>query len=228
MHSVWQFGTSRLDVLVGYVLYITRRKMELNYKTVVQEIRELNWRALNPSHLQILMYLSWIAAVEFAESLRIALVMNPNNKNLRETAAGELKTRNLTYGSFTEPGDHATFLEHFIRENGIEVPAREQEASSKYLKDCRFLPNEVRAMSVFSREEELERIFKEILKAKDWSAPGLAEYRFFLERHILLDTEEGGHHDLTKEFPVDDRVLPFYMSRLELYRAIPTLFETQE
>lgn len=197
----------------------------MQYKAVVKQIRELNWMSLSTGELQVLMYLSWVAAVEFAEALRIALQLYPHHQGLRQTAEGELETANLAYGSFTKVGDHSEFLAHFIRENGIEVPPPVREAGNKYLAACRSLPGEVRAMSVFSREEELERIFKEILKVPaDWSAPGLPEYRYFLKQHIQFDSCEGGHHDLTRDFLVDNRVLPFYRARLELYRPIPSLF----
>ena len=78
-------------------------------------------------------------------------------------------------------------------------------------------------MSIFSREEELSGIFKKVLQAKDWSAPGLSAFKFFLERHIALDSEEGGHHDLTKKFPINNQASRFYQYRLKLYEGIPKL-----
>jgi hypothetical protein len=71
----------------------------------------------------------------------------------------------------------------------------------------------------------LPDIFAEILKAPDWSADGLAAYKYYLKRHILLDSQPGGHAELLDGFTVDDSVAPFYEARLNLYRCIPTLVE---
>lgn len=198
------------------------------YKEVVKEIKELNWEALSSKELQELMYLSHVSAVEFAEALRIALQLHPDDPQLREMADGELETDNMPYGDYTEPGDHAAYLEHFLATYNITPSPYLQAAGDAYLAATRQLSDEVRAMSIFSREEELHGIFGRILEATDWSAPGLEEYKNYLEQHIEFDSQEGGHDDLTKQFPVDDRVKPFYEARREMYRAIPALFEKSD
>ena len=42
-------------------------------KEVVRKIKELDWEHLNAEELVVVWYLSYVAAVEFAEALRIAL-----------------------------------------------------------------------------------------------------------------------------------------------------------
>lgn len=81
--------------------------------------------------------------------------------------------------------------------------------------------NKVRAMTIFSREQELPDIFKNILAAHDWEALGLGFYKYYLERHMELDSQDGGHAELTKGFELDEAVLEkFYQIRLDLYKAL--------
>ncbi len=196
-------------------------------KEVVRKIKELDWEHLNAEELVVVWYLSYVAAIEFAEALRIALRMYPDDEGLKRMAFGELKTRNLSLDDFRVAGDHHEFLAHFLKKHNVtEKMERELgEHAARYLAACRELSDEVRAMTVFSREEELSGIFARILQAKDWSAPGLYAFRHYLSRHITFDTGEGGHHDLVSSFPVDDQVLPFYQARLETFKLIPSLWK---
>ncbi|OIQ94966.1 hypothetical protein GALL_230690 [mine drainage metagenome] len=207
-----------------------RQSVAQPYKTTVARIRNLRWNRLDGEELQVVMYLSWVAAVEFAEALRIALKLYPTHEGLREMAHGELKTKNLLLDDFTEAGDHHEFLGHFLRKHGLmdRMEARYGERAERYLAECRRLSEEDRAMTVFSREDELSGIFAEILKAPDWSALNLYAFQHYLSRHISFDTGEGGHHDLTSDFPVDERVAPFYTARLETFRLIPSLWDTMD
>lgn len=197
----------------------------LEYKTVVEKIKSLNWENLDNQELQQLMYLSHVSAREFAEALRIALKLYPENENLQEMARGELQTNNLSFGDYQAKGDHADYLGHFLEK--MEVPKHLTILGDLYQAACRELDDKTRAMSIFSREEELSGIFERILKAKDWSTSELTAFRHYLEQHIAFDSNKGGHHDLTKEFPIDDSVKPFYEARLNMYRAIPKLFEAK-
>ncbi len=196
------------------------------YKHFVKLIKNLNWENLNGEELQVVMYLSWVAAVEFAEALRIALRLYPNHVGLQEMAHGELKTKNLLLDDFRIAGDHHEFLGHFLRKHGLmETMTRKLgDQAEAYLAKCRALSESERAMTVFSREDELSGIFARILDAKDWSAQGLYAFRHYLSRHITFDTGAGGHHDLTSDFPVDERVRPFYVARYETFKLIPSLF----
>ncbi len=202
-----------------------QRERSPEYRAVVEEIKELGWENLDSKDLQRLIYLSHASAREFAAALRIALTLYPENKNLQEMAAGELQTDNMALGDYTKPGDHADYLNHFIRKNELRYDPDLELAAAEYLKACDALDAETRAMTIFSREEELPGIFQRILQARDWTAPALAEFKHYLEEHIRIDTGEGGHGDLTKDFPIDDRVKPFYEARLNMYRVVKKLFE---
>ena len=148
----------------------------MNFKKIVRQIRELPWQTLDGRELQRLMFISRVYAVEFAEALRIALREYPDNAGLLQMARGELDTNNLRFGNYTRAGDHADFLGHFLAHNGIDGDALLERHASEYLQACRALSAPVRAMSVFSREEELSGIFREILQAPDWSAAGLEAF----------------------------------------------------
>lgn len=195
------------------------------YKRTVKEITDLNWQALDESQLQRLMYISYIAAREFAEALKIALEKYPKDPKLAEMAEGELKTDNLRFADYNVPGDHADFLEYFLLKAGFKVDQSLAEATLKYLNACRGLDSKSRAMTIFSREHELNSIFEAILQNDHWKTTVLEAFKYYLQRHIELDTGEGGHADLTDQYPIDDSVLPFYTARLELYRVIPELFK---
>lgn len=200
------------------------------YKTTVATIRDLNWSQLNSEELKLVMYLSWVAAVEFAEALRISIRLYPHHEGLLEMAHGELKTKNLLLEDFVEAGDHHEFLGHFLRKHGVmgEMEQRYGDLAQRYLAACRSLPDHIRAMTVFSREDELSGIFARILTAPDWAGAGVYAFQHYLSRHIVFDTGDGGHHDLTRDFPVDERVSPFYEARLETFRLIPSLWQLTE
>lgn len=80
------------------------------YKEKVQQILELPWGDYSPYSIVMI---SLASAQEFAESLRLALEVFPDDKNLKLMAAGELETTNLTYGNYKRLGDHWQFLSYF-------------------------------------------------------------------------------------------------------------------
>jgi hypothetical protein len=191
----------------------------MSYKLLVQQIRELPWHTYKPKSI---MYLSWCTAVEFAESLRCAILAYPDNENLKEMAEGELNTDNLSYDDYNRNGDHQDFLSHFLDKNVYMSNISDEvfNARKAYWEGVKALGDDtVRAMTIFSREQELPGIFEVILKSHDWKK--FPWFRYYLERHIELDSQDGGHAELTKEFPLDESVLEkFYQLRLDLYKSL--------
>lgn len=166
-----------------------------------------------------------ISSIEFAESLRCAITAYPQNQNLDEMAGGELKTNNLSFEDYSTYGDHWEFLNHFCAKHGINVVSVGDKcffAQKDYQRAVRSLgDNKVRAMTIFSREQELPDIFHKIVDAHDWDALGLGFFKYYLDRHIAIDSADGGHGDLTKDFEMDeDILLKFYQIRLNLYRSL--------
>ena len=194
------------------------------YKNIVSEITNLPWSQFDPKEI---IYLSLTSAVEFAQSLRCALNVYPENTNLQQMAYGELNTNNLYYDDYSRKGDHWQFLDHFCQDqkSGIFISVHWKykiaSACDKYYKTLESMSDAERAMTIFSREHELPNIFEEILRAHKWRALGFGFYEYYLERHIELDGEEGGHANLVADFETDDEVLlKFYKARLELYQSL--------
>ncbi|MDH6576654.1 hypothetical protein [Kitasatospora sp. MAP5-34] len=200
---------------------------EFKYKTYVENILALPFENLTSHELQQVWYLSWVAAVEFGEALRLSQKMYPDHAGLQEMILGELDTTNLALEDFQEPKDHHEFLSHFLIKHGVmeKMEAELGEHAATYLAACRALDPHTRAMTVFSREEELAGIFARFLDSaeENWEAPGLYAFKHYLTTHIVLDSSEGGHHELTNDFPIDDAVSPFYEARFESFRLVPSL-----
>ncbi len=194
--------------------------MKNEYKETVRLIRELDWENLDATSLQDVMYLSFISAFEFAEALRVALRLYSDDSLVQEMSEGELETDNLKYQEYDKKGDHADFLMYFMESCGYTPTEKIEQAGEQYLNVCRAFSDELRAMSVFSREFESTGIFKRILSAKDWDACGLSAFRYFIEEHIRLDSEDGGHHDMIKHYTITDEVDAFYEARYKMYLAI--------
>lgn len=194
----------------------------MDYKIIVRKIVDLPWQTLDQEKLHALMFLSAHAAQEFAASLRIALRHFSWHEGLKKMATGELQTDNMRFGSYQESGDHADFLWHFVHECNLHLAVSEKifNTGEAYLGQVEKLPEMVRAMSIFSREHEMSLVYKNILQAPAWNTPALQAYRHYLERHVELDSEKGGHDELVADLPVTDAVADFYRLRLDMYQCI--------
>jgi hypothetical protein len=195
-------------------------RRHMSYKDLVQRIADLDWAAAVPSDVVLL---SRCTALEFAESLRLADKLYPNDERLKEMMEGELKTSNMVFEDYREKGDHWEFLDYFVKKKDLH-PSRVgiETAMAEYTRELvdHFSETE-RAMTVFSREKELTSIFQKIVEAHDWDGIGFGFYKHYLESHISFDSGEGGHHYLTKHFPLHESVLErFYQARLKLYQAL--------
>ncbi|MEZ4211146.1 MAG: DUF3050 domain-containing protein [Candidatus Paceibacterota bacterium] len=188
------------------------------YQEKVRQILELPWGDYSPYSIVMI---SLATAREFAESLRLALEVFPDDKNLKLMAAGVLGTTNLTYGNYKQLGDHWQFLSHFtvrFPHEASEFIRRSSHVTEEYLDAVRSMTDKERAMTIFSREQELPGIFKKILDSQNWEGYHLGFYRYYLEEHIRLDSEEGGHAELTQAHELNSEVLDrFYAARLDLY-----------
>lgn len=187
-------------------------------RETISSIISLKWERLNISDMSTLMVISKETAREFAESLHIALVLHPKDVQLKAMAFGELATDNLSYANWKRTGDHWEFLDQFLL--GKKSNARTEAACVQYKQFVKNLSPQVRAMSIFSREQELPHIFTKILSAPAWheQLPGhLKAFRYYLEQHIELDSEDGGHAELVKAHPITEEVATFYKARLNLY-----------
>ncbi len=191
----------------------------MNHKEIVQQIAGLNWSKANPGDIILL---SHTTAKEFATSLRFGISLYPNDERLKEMASGELETDNMSFEDYNKKGDHWEFLDHFVTKYNI-TPTKSAllDAMRRYVTEVEALSESDRAMTVFSREEELALIFEKIVTAHDWDALGLGFYKYYLKQHILFDSGENGHAWLTQHFPMHESTLiNFYTIRLNLYGAL--------
>lgn len=195
------------------------------YQDTLNEIKLLKWNNLTKEGLENLMFISLETAKEFAESLHIALSVFPDDSLLKSMAEGELKTNNLAFGDWNHTGDHWEFLQHFLSSH--TEPPEVLKACVGYRKVVESLPDNIRTMSIFSRETALPEIFSQILASPAWknSLPAhLQAFRFYLLKHIELDSKEGGHGDMVSHHAITNDVDVFYKARIKLYTdAIPKL-----
>lgn len=196
----------------------------MKYKEIVSQIHDLPWSTYDPKEI---IFLSLSSAVEFSQSLRCALSLYPENVNLQGMADGELNTTNLSYDDYSRRGDHWQFLDHFCQDSksgiytSVHWKHRIASACAEYHKVLESMSDSERAMTIFSREQELSGIFEEIVKSHDWQTLGFGFYQYYLERHIEIDTKEGGHADLVSTFELDEEALhTFYNARLALYESM--------
>ncbi len=193
----------------------------MSYKDLVKKIADLDWAKASPGDIILL---SRGTAVEFADSLRVATHLYPKDERLAEMVQGELKTDNMRFEDYKKKGDHWEFLDYFIHK--LQIVASKDGlalAIKKYSDVVENFSDTDRAMTVFSREEELTLIFKKILQAHDWDGLGFGFYRHYLESHILFDSGAKGHHYLTQHFPIhehEDVLERFYKIRLNLYSVL--------
>lgn len=192
----------------------------MQHTVAIGQIRDLDWKSFDPLSI---IFVSQYTAQEFAASLRKTLELFPDAPTLVEMAEGELQTDNLRYCGYDKVGDHADFLQHFL--NGSNAEDQVVSAYKDYNNAVEALRADERAMTIISREQELPGIFEKILSAHDWDALGFGFYRYYLNRHIEIDSKEGGHGDLTvqfsqgKSFELKPDILDcFWNARLDLYR----------
>lgn len=196
-----------------------RKTLTGNYKDLVQKITDLSWHTASPADIILL---SRCTAMEFASSLRLAKKLYQNDERLAGMMRGELETDNMTFDDYRKHGDHWEFLDHFISKHNIRASKSSLgDTMIEYTKSVDGFSDVDRAMTVFSREEELTSIFEKIITAHDWDLLGYGFYKYYLKQHIFFDSGEQGHAWLTQHFPLHELTLEdFYSIRLKLYSTL--------
>lgn len=191
--------------------------MKSRYSDYVESIKNIPWSRIEPARI---VNTSLVTGLEFAQSLRIALMLYPDNQNLIAMAKEELETTNLFLQDYNGKGDHVDFLLHFCsRAPFYNVEYNPVLQGFKYLSNVGKFSPEERAMTVFSREKELPGVFSSILKSCEDALPEF--YVHYLRNHIDWDSKEGGHADLVSGFELDEDVLlKFYKTRYDLYASL--------
>ena len=199
------------------------------YKTIIDEIENLNWSKLNRDELTAACCAYYYFSVQFVECVDIACDLYPTDSKLIELRKGECDTDNLSpYPGVAKPGErmnHDEFMRRVVVMAKLD-PAEQgrlERLGQSYFAEVHAHAPLVRAMSLSSYEDGgLEVVFRAILKARDWSSPALGAFHHFLAEHIKLDS--GEHGGLCRHLVADDRVAPLWSAfRNLLVGAAPRL-----
>jgi hypothetical protein len=202
------------------------------YQQIVSEICGLGWTSLRRDELLAVAWAYYYFSVQFRENLEVACELHPSDERLLELRLGECDTDNLSpFPGVAAPGErmnHDEFMKRLVLMSDLEPAVQMQvgRLGRTYLGINRSENIIARALSISSYEDGgLERVFRAILTAPDWSGPSLAAFRHFLIEHIRFDSDpDAGHGALSRHLVPDDRILPLWVAfRNLLIGAVPTL-----
>lgn len=213
----------------------------MNHKQSIEKIHGLDWSKAHPARI---IELALFFAREFSESARRCMGTYQDIPEFQSFIAGELDTDNLQYAGYDRKEDHYSFLWHFYtgrfdndKYPNIPVAECDQTAKSdlinllktkiakeKYSAFFNKLSHDEQMATLVSREIELKDIFAKILKAHDWEQLGYGYYKYFLERHIELDSADGGHEELTSRLidleDYEEVLDKFWLLRWRVYKTL--------
>jgi hypothetical protein len=188
------------------------------YPRVIDEICDLNWRALSRDEMVSVAWAYYHFSIQFRENLEIARRLYPDDPKLRQLEQEECDTDNLSpWPGVAQPGERLNHDE-FMRRTLDLMPIDPEQASrleaigAAYLADMRNLDDVSCAASIASYEDGgLERVFRAMLEFRHWEEPLLAAFQHFLTMHIKFDSDpEQGHGALSRHMVLDDSVLPLW------------------
>jgi len=200
------------------------------FEAVINGICEMRWQVLTVAELLQVAKAYYFFSIQFRENLEIACRLFPGDSQLQKLREGECDTDNLSpWPGVAEIGerlDHDEFMRRLLGLQTIGDDDRLTRIGQDYLALTRSLDETARAASIASYEDGgLTRVFGAFLRARDWQGPGPRAFKFFLEQHILFDSEGGaGHGALARHLSVDDRIQPLWAAFRDLLLAsVPRL-----
>jgi hypothetical protein len=199
---------------------------------VIDEICALSWSDLSKNALTDIAWVYYYFSIQFRENLEIACHLYPDDLKLKRLMEEECHTDNLSpwpgVASIGEKINHDEFVRRLLKLSPIDQ-ARQRRLETighLYLDNVYKLDAKVRAASIASYEDGgLERVFRSILTARDWSTPLLEAFGHFLTQHIRFDgNPDTGHGALSRHLGPDDQILPLWIGfKHMLIEAAPTL-----
>lgn len=200
------------------------------FENVIDAICRLRWADLDSEEVMRVAKAYYYFSVQFRENLEVAVAQHPNDPKLAELRAGECDTDNLSpWPGIAAAGErmhHDEFMRRLLAFHPVDREPRLTNAGLRYLDSARSIDDAARAASIASYENGgLSRVFGAMLRAPHWRGKGQRAFRFFLEQHIRLDSDdEAGHGSLSRHLAPDDRVLPLWTAfRDLLVAAVPKL-----
>lgn len=190
----------------------------VDYQRVIDEICGLDWSALSCQDMISVAWAYYYFSIQFRENLEIALELNPDDNKLMHLREEECDTANLSpWPGVAEDGERMNHDEYMRRSLELFPIDRQQAAyfaavGQAYLGGIRKLDPASRALSIASYEDGgLEKVFKAILRFRQWDNALLRSFEHFLEEHIRFDSDPvQGHGALSRHMAPDDRVLPLW------------------
>jgi hypothetical protein len=195
------------------------------FPTIIGRICLFEWNRINRQELMRVAQVYYYFSVQFRENLGIACALFPCDAKLRRLQAEECNTDNLSpwprVAAIGEKLNHDEFMRRALR---LDLETRSYELDrigGRYLSEVRAFDQLSRAKSIASYEAGgLSRVFSSILQARDWRGPGLGAFKFFLEKHIEFDSDDGaGHGALARHLQADDSILPLWVAFHDLLLA---------
>ncbi len=202
------------------------------YLPIVDEICSLKWDSVTQDELFGVAWSYYFFSIQFRESLLAACELFPGDECLILLHEGECDTDNLSpFPGIAEAGErmnHDEFMRRLTLKTTLPAAeiARIKALGSRYLSLTRQADDLAKAQSIASYEDGgLERVFRSILKAPDWSHPSLEAFHHFLVEHIRFDGDpDGGHGALCRHLVPDDRIVPLWAAFRDLFLgAVPNL-----
>jgi len=205
------------------------------YHAVIDQICAMPWDRLTSDEVLQVAKAYYYFSIQFRENLEIACRLRPSDPKLAALRLGECDTDNLSpWPQVTEPGeklDHDEFMRRLLALQPVRDEDFLDALGASYLNRVRAVDEHARACSIASYEDGgLSRVFAAMLRAQHWYGAGQRAFRFFLEQHILFDTDdEAGHGSLSRHLVPDDAILPLWSAFAEiLMLAVPRLAQNSE
>jgi hypothetical protein len=201
------------------------------FDVVIDDICQMQWEYIHAEDLIRVAKVYYFFSIQFRESLEIACRLRPEDEMLKKLWRDECNTDNLSpWPSVAKPGEklnHDEFMRRLLSLQPITGDEHDLDCAGRvYFRRIHDVDEEIRAASIASYEDGgLSRVFRAMLRAKDWEGQGQSAFRFFLEQHIRFDAgPEDGHGALARHLRPDDRILPLWVAFKEmLTEAVPKL-----
>lgn len=205
--------------------FIAQAARDFAFPAVIDEICRMRWEVLDSREVMQVAKAYYYFSIQFRENLEIACRLRPGDALLHKLTEGECNTDNLSpFPGICAEGEklnHDEFMRRALAFQTIECDHALTLLGEAYLDRTRALGDLPRAASIASYEDGgLSRVFRAMLRARDWHGAGPVAFRFFLEEHIRFDTDDGeGHGALSRHLPVDDAILPLWTAFRDLLLA---------
>ena len=192
----------------------------LQYHLVVDEICQLNWKALIGQDMIHVAWAYYYFSIQFRENLKVARALYPFDENLKDLEREECETDNLSpwpgVAAVGESMNHDEYMRRVLKIQSVD-PFKLRNINAvgeRYLEFVRELDDTSRALRIASYEDGgFESVFRAILGFDHWDDALLRAFQHFLSEHVRFDSDpDHGHGALSRHLRPDDRVVPLWQA----------------